>query len=1528
MNATNDPSPVDPAGPPRKDESGVALIITLAMLVLVSAIVLAFFSSVTTDLNASKNYEASTNTRVLADSAVNLVIGQIREASTQSETAWVSQPGLIRTYGDDGAPGFAYKLYSAGEMTVSANTFNPVDNQLTGGTDSLDRDLPGDEAWRAQPSLWTDLNAPIVDPSRVGKNADGVSILMKTYPIIDGNHIRSVPNPDKSRGGQVGQMSLDIMYPNGTDILDGPDIQGFQVSKIGTGISTISSFDEEHPIEMPVRWLYMLKDGTIVPATNLTEVEGKTGAALVIPGDKKTTSQDQANVPIARLAFWTDDDSTKVNINTASQGTFWDTPVCNSQATKPLQKVQADNDAIYEMNMAQFLPDQKEYQRYPGHPATTSLSPIFGKQLMRKIPTSALARAVYRPLWIEQLFQMTPRIAGQNYRPGTNGTTTPYRTADDFSSKGGTRRGGNTGQLAKEDTGYPIVTDSDRLYASPDEALFSTLLDTTSSTIPQRQHQAFMQVMESADKASEHDRPREILEMSKFFLTAQSKAPEQNLFGKPRVAVWPVDSETRKRTTFDNVIRFCSTVGQRLPSSDAGTYIFSRHDPDKPDADLTTRNLAIYDYLDKLMGTPLPGYKVASSKKTFKAKYPQNESEQILAEIYDYIRCINLIDRSEDPLFFGGQGDNATTKAFTPPYDDPPNSQMTKRGQVVPTEFPNGARGLGRINTISELALVLVRLPEEALGDVAMQRGPGNPADIPIEAVLLPNFFSPMAGFSSMANNITVAFKKIDIKISTGTTSSGPNQDVCYFPFNPTTNRQSFPLSVTTKAYPSGNTASQFMMFDVGRMSNGSNFESKIGGMMGYKSFLEPAFPTVPRNPGAPAISLPPIGHFMMRPPATNRVYISGSVEVEIYAPTPQWTDHSKGPNIAGLTPIQTFTFVFPKDPNGLPYSAPLPVPQTWGGGEPVQYRDHQQWFASATERNGAEVPINQIQKRGRLIGFQPNDPTGTPNGARGWPAIANGDMVRSLVPINNAIQADTRIIAGKKTIDASIFGATPLYKDATIRQIHSMRSVGGGDSGYNGNFGNERGDGPNAHTTIKPGRFDPVLTTCWVSEYTGGTHEGYYTHGQAKQNLQPSIPDGINGVKNSLNQPGDWDNGPHFILDGPLCNKVDEGARVHESMGRGEADNQYDDESGQFVAPYIGSQYEVQDVATEQAAYFSPNRQIASPVRLGSLPTGVARSKPWQTLLFRPAKSYLPGGITHPGSAAAGPPDHLLLDLFWMPVVEPYPISEPFATAGKINLNSQIVPFVNIKRDTGLRAVFDAVKLTALSPTQLDARGDQFIYMYKQGGHVGDTTPYSQGGGGQGVVVRRNIDIENTLRMINGRLDQNKPFISASEICDVPILPAKMTSLSANLNGGNQATTDATVINTSDALKTFDTALGAFWGSHKLTGDNSLERPYDYLYPRLTTRSNTYTVHVRVQSIQQAKNAPDKAQFIDGRDTVSGEFRGSFIIERYLDPDNAGFYVKDKATGVMRKTTDENDPAAMLGPYCFRVISSKQFTP
>ena len=63
-----------------------------------------------------------------------------------------------------------------------------------------------------------------------------------------------------------------------------------------------------------------------------------------------------------------------------------------------------------------------------------------------------------------------------------------------------------------------------------------------------------------------------LVEKRKAFLTTSSKAPELNLFGQPRVAIWPVpefDTAPQNvpyRTPLDKLIAFCSTIIDRSHS--------------------------------------------------------------------------------------------------------------------------------------------------------------------------------------------------------------------------------------------------------------------------------------------------------------------------------------------------------------------------------------------------------------------------------------------------------------------------------------------------------------------------------------------------------------------------------------------------------------------------------------------------------------------------------------------------------------------------------------------------------------------------------------------------------------------------------------------------------------------------------------------------------------------------------------------------------------------------------------------------
>jgi len=180
---------------------------------------------------------------------------------------------------------------------------------------------------------------------------------------------------------------------------------------------------------------------------------------------------------------------------------------------------------------------------------------------------------------------------------------------------------------------------------------------------------------------------------------------------------------------------------------------------------------------------------------------------------------------------------------------------------------------------------------------------------------------------------------------------------------------------------------------------------------------------------------------------------------------------------------------------------------------------------------------------------------------------------------------------------------------------------------------------------------------------------------------------------------------------------------------------------------------------------------------------------------------------------------------------------------------------------------------------------------------------------------IRFKIDAAATVKLLNQHIadKQGKPLIAESEICEIPLVPL------TNDDG-------TPLVSSNDSATTIKSKVETFWSQHKLTGDNLLERPYAHIYPRVTTKSNTYTVHVRVQRIQVSPAGLQAGEFGTGKGAVTGEFRGSFTIERFLEP-NSDSLVIDEGAGNLVPVSDENDSGAILGPYKFRVLSSKQLS-
>lgn len=353
-------------------------------------------------------------------------------------------------------------------------------------------------------------------------------------------------------------------------------------------------------------------------------------------------------------------------------------------------------------------------------------------------------------------------------------------------------------------------------------------------------------------------------------------------------------------------------------------------------------------------------------------------------------------------------------------------------------------------------------------------------------------------------------------------------------------------------------------------------------------------------------------------------------------------------------------------------------------------------------------------------------------------------------------------------------------------------------------------------------------------------------------QSTFPAVPTGLDGAfaANDGTTPGDWDNGFSFLPDGPYINKADEGS------------------SG--ANPYFNqAQTEIGD------SLFSPNRMVPSAGMFGSLPTGVISGRPWQTLLFRP------GPTGHIGSTS--PRDHLLLDLFWMPVAEPYAISEPFSTDGKVNLNYQVQPFTYIKRNTALRSALASEKVTKVALSTAPT--------YKQ-------VNYRNNAASPASRFSLNLDeTSGTLRQFEEKFAGGDLFKSATEICDIFLVP----------QGSSWAD---------------DTAARTTWygNDYALVGDNTRERPYANLLGRLTTKSNTFTIHYTVQALKSPPSVP-AGTWDENKGDISGEYRGSTTIERYLDPNDTT--IPDYATDLPKIDSDPLDRH-----YNWRILQNTQFAP
>jgi hypothetical protein len=1424
-----------------RNRQGFALVLVLIVLVLALAISVFFITAAGRERRGVDLYSRGSQAEHLAGMAVNQVMGLIGEATGENTAAapvsWASQPGMIRTYGDNGAARNVYKLYSWDRQKQAGAGFDPA---------AADQ-LPS-ASWSTDTAHYTDLNQPIND----------------VYPIMD-------PRAE----GVVEGFSVD----EGSQIVSGSPSPG----------------------AMPVKWLYVLKDGRLVAPG------GGSGATATIPG------ADAGNPPIGRVAYWTDDETSKVNLNTASEGAFWDRSVSGSRD---------------DLQFAGNPPTKGEFQRIPGHPAMTSLSAVFPEFLEQNAdPTQTRwTNSNYRPQ-IQAAFDFTPRIA----YGGSQGGTLPI-TSYDFNY-----------EPARDAVVPPasITPDTERLFASVDDAWFRP--DRASAPV----------LVGGLHNAQAYKRRL-------FFLTESSTAPETTLFETPRVSLWPVtwpwkSSYFTERkvaapavlapdstplasnpwmTPEEKLLAFCSTLNASAPGESARLrYYFQRQNPDSPTHDWENirRNRELQAYIARLLEKRVPGWGASLG-----GKWGAGMSDFMALNTLNFVRSfvnqytmgdtragrVDALQYSYTGVAFRGaqvgtgSGIIVESNAYT---------AAPLRTEINGADYETS----GAFPTLEEAALMFYATSRREPEAPALPADRGNP--FKWKNLINPGGNYTTAPFgSSTYDNATPG----DTSDDTGSRTTGMRA-VMFLDWVGLTqgvikSNQTFWVKVTGPSFLVNGNAINFPSESgrVFRYENQKQLEGQWVGALFVQDSASSAFnynfaktfePTATGYKAYPLVSDP----IPADPNALEFLFEGRELKVEIFAP---YSDLQQNPTGDPKQLIAERTIDFGKWTGS---KLPIPLAPRWTtyDGIPMiegtTYNKPDPNFGGGTDAKWCMsefVPV--VEQLDKDIKQDPRDRviTSTASTALSTQVYNNritvytykgrkdGDPLLLSPNLENRVLAFGYRSTGGKPVYAVEGAASTtnpyLYStelgvqeasglvspyDTVISMIADPDGARAGDIRVNRGVEFVRSDslGLGSPALVIQSRPRGQVNQSYYPRSTAGAQwhalSGERFPFQTGYRVYPKGPGGSGMTarygyySTGVGKLGEGDNyagyvGADFDARGtfPTGDYTGNPGNLRDGAYLGRPDQEYQllandaSDTTRMWVPFF-NRIGYGNYGAKSSNYFSPNRQVPGPVILGTLASSLTTG--WQTLLFAPNPRI---GASHPGLDT--PPDHLYLDYFWMPVCEPYPISDQFSTAGKVNLNYALAPFPHIQRKTALHAALKATWLTAL------ADGDAEIYKSHQ--KMRD----------KGARTRFAIDVEETLKDFDVKFAAGDLFRSASQVCEMFLVP----------EGESLASTKST-----------------FWPNKAFTADNFREGPYNHIYSRLTTKSNTFTVHWRVQALQKSRLTP-AGTWDDKRDRVAAELRGSSLIERYIDPN---------ATDIPDYATDPNaEPLTRF--YKWRVASETHFQP
>lgn len=1389
--------------------SGAALVLVLTALAIISFLAIVILTFSRSETRSSRTTADLVQVRMLAAMPEKLVMSQIRQATSdlRNDRTWTSQPGMIRVFNNVASsstprsePHRFYKLYSARIATLGGNEAD----QLLDDTDEFSA-----ADWHARPSLaaamYADLNEPVavqpVQKQRQDQNTTSTAI----YPIFD---------------------------PAAIGVVDGVNynLDALQGSRVNA-----------HPYPMPVLWLYVLRDGTLVPP------RPKGLDSVTVPNASAT------NPIVGRIAYWTDDESSKLNLNTATEPAPWETPHTTSTT---------DRDA------ARSIPAKGEFYRMSGHPAYTSLAPALRN--LGKAPGATSNQPDREPqLKIDDTDWWNHISAWHDLLPRTFLQKEPVT-----GSKGGFK-----------ETASEAIPKQERLFTTVDEFFFDSERKKNGE--------------DSSTGSTSSSGPlitQEGLRAARFVLTTHSRSPDLTPFNRPKVSLWPVQSDTTKRNEMDKLFIAASTVGNAPYYLQRKSVWDSETDPgssQNQDDDMTLvdgrgqfANLDLFQYVLRMSSQDIPGFghKFVDPNEATAGKYTLESCDQLIASMFDMIRWgVNpatpqnqLIEHTLLPeyrflppgLSNGRIGAGSALPLRVRDFGSVmPTADMTLETQTRHNQ--NGstayAKSHGRFVTFTEASLVFAatKAVENLNGDIKDDNGDG---------------------FGDETTEIRAFLVLEPFNVAPGAPSASPTYRYSVFGLNG--------LSVESQSLNMPARADHRIRFST-LTRNGPH-----GGSSPYLD-LAPEFLQENGTPrkgddndediGYASTSTAPVNVLQFPEPnrrADSQIHFSGGkISVEIQ-------------DDQNLDFVQVIDLEFP--PADIPM--PLVAASNWQTIKTLLSTDPENWTKDR---------------------FTPTDA----NSSRMGKLIFRGDVVRSIELSGPLSHGDTRLLSGRKWVpihqapDPALpavrqnwFYPHPDYMSApgTVDDGHYAHSLrDGGSPNVLGVWDNNREMPPNNPRT------SPLVVRRDNTALRPAIHDF---------RAAPAVASDQSSAVNASGRPGDFDNGPGLIEDGPYINAPD----VNNSANELAATGGWFQRGGQF--------------ADEDGFTYSPWRQTASAVMFGSLPTGVygvglnpvdPRPQPWQTLLFCPNPPSRDPQFTRTGAEPqwqpgigdtlrkdhfgfATPRDHLWLEFFRMPVVEPAGYSDNVSTEGKVNMNFQLMPFTWIKRSTAMMGALHGVRVTAIPTTAATANSGALLYK--------NPDPASA----STLEFRYAVNAEKTLQAFEDRFNgvgdvDPDVFRSPSEICEMFLVPQRLKNPDHTYVSGQVQPVDPDTV-----IRTYKDTQDWWEGQSdsdptdgfEATGDNLREAPYAQLYPRLCTKSNVFTVHYRVQLLNKSRSTQPN-EWNEIKDNIAADYRGQTTIERYLNQDD----VQNNARIPNFITSD--DPSKSLDDfYRFRIINRRVFAP